>query len=228
MLLDNKWSALLSTQMQELYFIKLQEFVDSEYASKIIYPKYENIYRAFNLISPENVKVVIIGQDPYHGQNQANGLAFSVSDECKVPPSLKNIYKELVDDMGCDSPSFGNLTAWAEQGVLLINSVLTVEQAKPNSHKNKGWEKFTDFVINQLSSEYENIVFVLWGGPSQKKEKLIDARKHLILKAPHPSPLSSYRGFFGSKPFSASNEYLNANGKKEIDWCLHYKNQHST
>jgi uracil-DNA glycosylase len=220
MLLNNSWSELLDTQMQELYFIKLQEFVDSEYTSKTIYPKYENIYRAFNLISPDDVKVVIIGQDPYHGISQANGLAFSVSDECKVPPSLKNIYKELVDDMECDSPSLGNLTTWAQQGVLLINSVLTVEQAKPNSHKNRGWEKFTDFVINKLSSEYENIVFILWGNPSQKKEILIDARRHLVLKAPHPSPLSSYRGFFGSKPFSKSNEYLKSHGKKEIDWSL--------
>ena len=220
MILKNEWSTILSSQMQEAYFKKLQEFVDTEYASKTIYPKYENIFRAFNLIKPQDVKVVIIGQDPYHGEKQANGLAFSVCDECKVPPSLKNIFTELVDDIACNNPSSGNLTQWAEEGVLLINSVLTVEQAKANSHKNKGWEKFTDFVIQILSLEYENIVFVLWGNPSQKKEKLIDATKHLILKAPHPSPLSSYRGFFGSKPFSMSNEYLKAHGKKEISWCL--------
>jgi len=220
MILKNEWSSLLASQMQEPYFIKLQEFVDSEYASKTIYPKYENIFRAFNLVNPESVKVVILGQDPYHGQSQANGLAFSVCDECKVPPSLKNIFTELVDDMACKNPSSGNLTQWAEEGVLLINSVLTVENAKANSHKNKGWEKFTDFVIQMLSLEYENIVFILWGNPSQKKEKLIDASRHLILKAPHPSPLSSYRGFFGSKPFSKLNEYLKANGKKEISWCL--------
>jgi len=206
--------------MQEPYFVKLQEFVDAQYASKIVYPKYENIFRAFNLISPENVKVVIIGQDPYHGEMQANGLAFSVCDECKLPPSLKNIFTELVDDMACKYPSSGNLTQWAEEGVLLINSVLSVEKAMPNSHKNRGWEKFSDFVIEILSQEYKNIVFVLWGNPSQKKEKLIDASKHLILKAPHPSPLSSYRGFFGSKPFSKSNEYLKSHGKKEINWCL--------
>ena len=220
MILKNEWSTILSSQMQEAYFKKLQEFVDTEYASKTIYPKYENIFRAFNLIKPQDVKVVIIGQDPYHGEKQANGLAFSVCNECKVPPSLKNIFTELVDDIACNNPSSGNLTQWAEEGVLLINSVLTVEQAKANSHKNKGWEKFTDFVIQKLSLEYENIVFVLWGNPSQKKEKLIDATKHLILKAPHPSPLSSYRGFFGSKPFSKSNEYLKAHGKKEISWCL--------
>ena len=220
MILSSNWSALLSSQMQEAYFIELQKFIDAEYASKIIYPKYENIFRAFNLIPPKNVKVVIIGQDPYHGEKQANGLAFSVCDECKIPPSLKNIFTELVDDMTCKYPSSGNLTHWAEEGVLLINSVLTVEQAKANSHKNRGWEMFTDFVIKKLSQEYENIVFILWGNPSQKKEKLIDATKHLILKAPHPSPLSSYRGFFGSKPFSKSNEYLKANKKKEINWCL--------
>lgn len=220
MLLTSEWSRLLSSQMQEPYFVKLQEFVDAQYASKIVYPKYENIFRAFNLISPENVKVVIIGQDPYHGEMQANGLAFSVCDECKLPPSLKNIFTELVDDMACKYPSSGNLTQWAEEGVLLINSVLSVEKAMPNSHKNRGWEKFSDFVIEILSQEYKNIVFVLWGNPSQKKEKLIDASKHLILKAPHPSPLSSYRGFFGSKPFSKSNEYLKSHGKKEINWCL--------
>ncbi|WP_372999051.1 uracil-DNA glycosylase [Sulfurimonas sp.] len=220
MILTNEWSIILSSQMQEVYFTKLQEFVDAQYASKIIYPKYENIFRAFNLVSPENVKVVIIGQDPYHGELQASGLAFSVCNECKIPPSLKNIFIELVDDIGCNYPSSGDLTQWAEQGVLLINSVLTVEHAKANSHRNNGWEKFTDFVIEKLSLEYENIVFVLWGNPSQKKEKLIDAAKHLILKSPHPSPLSSYRGFFGSKPFSKSNEYLKAHGKEEISWCL--------
>nr|WP_321268301.1 uracil-DNA glycosylase [uncultured Sulfurimonas sp.] len=220
MFLNEEWLKLLSSQMQERYFKKLQEFVDAEYASKTIYPKYENIFRAFNLISPQNVKVVIIGQDPYHGEKQANGLAFSVCDECKIPPSLRNIFSELVDDMGCKNPSCGNLTKWAEQGVLLINSVLTVEKAKPNSHKAKGWEKFSDFVIKKLASEYEHIVFVLWGNPSHKKEKLIDASGHLILKAPHPSPLSSYRGFFGSKPFSKSNEYLKSYGKSEISWCL--------
>jgi uracil-DNA glycosylase len=206
--------------MQKEYFTKLQNFVESEYKTKTIFPSYENIFRAFNLIEPQNVKVVIIGQDPYHGEGQANGLAFSVCDECKIPPSLKNIFKELVDDVKCESPKYGNLTSWANDGVLLINSVLTVEQAKANSHKGKGWETFTNAVIEKLSSEYENIVFVLWGAPSQKKESLIDETKHLVLKAPHPSPLSSYRGFFGSKPFSRANEYLKTHNKKEISWCL--------
>ncbi len=220
MLLNSEWSTLLYSQMQEEYFLKLQNFIDVEYKSKTIFPKYENIFRAFNLVSPKEVKVVIIGQDPYHGVNQANGLAFSVCDECKIPPSLKNIFSELADDMGCKNPACGNLTQWAKEGVLLINSVLTVELAKANSHKSKGWEIFTSFVIKKLSLEYENIVFVLWGKPSQKKESLIDASKHLILKAPHPSPLSSYRGFFGSKPFSKANEYLRVHNKKEISWCL--------
>ncbi|EDZ62312.1 Uracil-DNA glycosylase [Sulfurimonas gotlandica GD1] len=220
MILNNEWSALFASEMQKEYFIKLQEFVEAEYKAVTIFPEYENIFRAFNLVTPEQVKVVILGQDPYHGERQANGLAFSVCDECKIPPSLINIFKELVDDEGCKKPASGNLTSWAEQGVLLINSVLTVEQAKANSHKGRGWEKFSDFVIKKLSSEYENIVFILWGGPSQKKENLIDASTHLVLKAPHPSPLSSYRGFFGSKPFSKSNEYLKAHGKKEINWCL--------
>lgn len=220
MILKDEWLTLFSSQMQEEYFVKLQEFVEAEYKSVTIFPVYENIFRAFNLVSPEQVKVVILGQDPYHGEKQANGLAFSVCDECKIPPSLVNIFKELVDDEGCKYPASGNLTSWAQQGVLLINSVLTVEQSKANSHKGRGWEKFTDFVIKKLSSENENIVFILWGGPSQKKENLIDASAHLVLKAPHPSPLSSYRGFFGSKPFSKSNEYLRAHGKKEISWCL--------
>lgn len=220
MQLNRKWASLLDSEMQKEYFTKLQNFVESEYKTKTIFPSYENIFRAFNLIEPQNVKVVIIGQDPYHGEGQANGLAFSVCDECKIPPSLKNIFKELVDDVKCESPKYGNLTSWANDGVLLINSVLTVEQAKANSHKGKGWETFTNAVIEKLSSEYENIVFVLWGAPSQKKESLIDETKHLVLKAPHPSPLSSYRGFFGSKPFSRANEYLKTHNKKEISWCL--------
>lgn len=220
MILNKNWHTFLNDELQKDYFIQLQTFIESEYKTKTIFPKYENIFRAFNLTSPDKVKVVILGQDPYHGFNQANGLAFSVCDKCKIPPSLKNIFKELVDDIGCGVPKYGNLTKWSEEGVLLINSVLSVIESKPNSHKNIGWEIFTDSVIHQLSLEYDNLVFVLWGGPSQKKESLIDHNKHLILKAPHPSPLSSYRGFFGSKPFSKANSYLKSKGKKEIDWCL--------
>ncbi|MDT8339300.1 MAG: uracil-DNA glycosylase [Sulfurimonas sp.] len=220
MILNNDWHTFLESELSKDYFIKLQKFIELEYKTKNVFPKYENIFRAFNLLHPDDVKVVIIGQDPYHGHNQANGLAFSVCDECKIPPSLVNIFKELHDDLNCSMPANGNLTKWAEQGVLLINSVLSVVEAMPNSHKNIGWEIFTDSVISQLSLRYENLVFILWGAPSQKKERLIDINKHLVLRAPHPSPLSSYRGFFGSKPFSQTNSYLRFNNKKEIDWCL--------
>ncbi len=220
MTLNNDWSLFLDTEFQKDYYINLLSFIKNEYKNKTIYPKEKDIFRAFNLLSPTKVKVVIIGQDPYHGANQANGLAFSVTSNVKVPPSLKNIYKELVDDTNCGIPINGNLTSWAEQGVLLINSVMTVEKAAAHSHKNKGWEVFTDSVIRKLSSEYEKLVFILWGGPSQKKEQLIDISKHLVLKAPHPSPLSSYRGFFGSKPFSKTNDYLKIHNKKKINWCL--------
>jgi len=220
MILNDNWQIFLDNELQQNYFIKLQKFIDIEYKTKTIFPKYENLFRAFNLLMPEDVKVIILGQDPYHGTNQANGLAFSVLDKVKIPPSLKNIFKELNDDIGCSIPNNGDLTLWANNGVLLINSVLSVEESKPNSHRNKGWEIFTDSVIKQLSNEFDNLVFILWGNPSQKKELLIDAKRHLILKAPHPSPLSSYRGFFGSKPFSKTNTYLKQYCKKEIDWCL--------
>ncbi|MBU0720219.1 uracil-DNA glycosylase [bacterium] len=220
MILNAQWNSFLKEEVNKNYYLKLQKIIDLEYKTKIVFPKYENIFRAFNLLSPADVQVVIIGQDPYHGANQASGLAFSVCDTCRVPPSLKNIFKELSDDIGCEISNSGNLTHWATQGVLLINSVLSVVEAKPNSHKNLGWEIFTDFVIEKLSLDFENIVFILWGAPSQKKSFLIDDSRHLILKAPHPSPLSAYRGFFGSKPFSKTNAYLSACGKKEIDWCL--------
>jgi len=220
MILNKNWQAFLNNELQKDYFIQLKTYIESEYKIKTIFPKYENIFRAFNLITPDKVKVVIMGQDPYHGINQANGLAFSVCDKCKIPPSLKNIFKELHEDIGCQISTSGNLEKWAQEGVLLINSVLTVVESKPHSHKNIGWETFTDSIIKKLSYECENIVFILWGSPSQKKESLIDNNRHLILKAPHPSPLSSYRGFFGSKPFSQANSYLKENNRKEIDWCL--------
>ncbi len=220
MILNSNWLAFFNDEFKKDYFLELQKFVEKEYKTKTIFPKYENIFRAFNLIAPQDVKVVIIGQDPYHGLNQANGLAFSVCERCKIPPSLRNIYKELLDDVSCETPASGNLTKWAEQGVLLINSVLSVEESKPNSHKNRGWEIFSDSVIRKLSYQYENMVFILWGSPSQKKEALIDTSRHLILKSAHPSPLSAYRGFFGSKPFSKANEYLKEHSKGAIEWCL--------
>ncbi len=220
MILNSDWKSFLEDELHKDYFIKLQNFIENEYKLKTIFPQQDAIFRAFNLLSPDKVKVVIIGQDPYHGANQANGLAFSVCDTCKIPPSLANIFKELKNDVGCDIVACGNLTHWADEGVFLINTVLTVREAEPNSHKGIGWEIFTDAVINKLSLKYENIVFILWGAPSQKKASYIDETKHLILKAPHPSPLSSYRGFFGSKPFSKTNSYLLACAKREIDWCL--------
>ena len=220
MLINYDWLDLFRDEFKKDYFISLKQFIEDEYKNNTIFPQYDNIFRAFNLLKPDEVKVVIIGQDPYHGLNQANGLAFSVCDRCKIPPSLKNIYKELIDDIHCEMPANGNLTSWAEQGVLLINSVLTVQESKPNSHKEKGWEVLTDNIIKKLSDRYENIVFILWGAPSQKKDKLIDLNKHLIIKSAHPSPLSAYRGFFGSKPFSKTNHYLKEHKKQTIDWCL--------
>lgn len=217
---STEWSFLVSLQLEMSYFERLEKFVEDEYKTKTIFPPKEQIFRAFELVKPQDVKVVIIGQDPYHGISQANGLAFSVVKECKTPPSLRNIFIELVDDMACNQPSSPDLTSWAKEGVLLINSVLSVEMAKANSHKGRGWEEFTDSVIEKLSSEYEHIVFILWGSGSHKKDRLIYSKKHLILKAPHPSPLSAYRGFFGSKPFSKSNEYLKEHNRGEINWCL--------
>lgn len=218
--INDDWAFFFADEFKKEYFLELQKFIDNEYKTKTIYPKYENIFRAFNVLLLDKVKVVIIGQDPYHGPNQANGLAFSVLPGVKIPPSLKNIYKELIDDMNCETPRNGDLEKWAKEGVLLINTVLSVEESKPNSHKDKGWEIFTNYVIKSLSDKFSNLVFILWGGASGKKELLIDSSKHLVLKASHPSPLSSYRGFFGSKPFSKTNQYLITHNKKEIDWCL--------
>lgn len=220
MQLNKKWSLFLDSELQSNYFSKLKIFIQEEYSCKTIYPNFDDIFRAFNLINPDEVKVVILGQDPYHGINQANGLAFSVYNTSKIPPSLKNIFKELVNDIGCSAPSSGDLTAWSKDGVLLINTVLTVESGKPNSHKNNGWETFTDAIIKKLSNDFKNIVFILWGNPSQKKSKLINTNNHLILKSSHPSPLSSYRGFFGSSPFSQANHYLLQSNKKTVNWCL--------
>ena len=220
MLLIKEWKIFLSDEIHKEYFIELMKKVSLEYKSKIVFPSYENIFKAFNLVKPSKIKVVIIGQDPYHGVGQANGLAFSVSSDVKIPPSLKNIYKELVDDIGCKYPKSGNLEQWEKEGVLLLNTVLTVEKGSPNSHKDFGWQRFTDVVIKKLSDDKEHLVFILWGAPAQKKEMLIDTQRHLVLKSVHPSPLSAYRGFFGSKVFSKTNEYLIPHKKKPICWCL--------
>ncbi|OHE09665.1 MAG: uracil-DNA glycosylase [Sulfurimonas sp. RIFOXYD12_FULL_33_39] len=218
--IEDSWKKILFDEFQKPYFISLKSFLVDEKKNHTVYPKGANIFAAFDNTPFENVKVVILGQDPYHGANQAHGLAFSVNDGIPHPPSLKNIFKELQDDMGCDIPKSGNLTQWAKEGVFLINTVLSVRANEANSHKNMGWEIFTDAVIRILSYQKENLVFILWGSPAAAKASLIDASKHLILKAPHPSPLSSYRGFFGSKPFSKTNEYLIGHGIKPIKWCI--------
>lgn len=199
---------------------ELKAFLVEEKKNYTIFPQGSNIFNAFNSTPFENVKVVILGQDPYHGAGQAHGLSFSVQHGVSLPPSLQNIFKELVDDIGCPYPKSGDLTHWAAEGVLLLNTLLTVRAGEPFSHKERGWERFTDQVIRTLSDRREHVVFILWGAPAGKKSSLIDERKHLILKSPHPSPLSSYRGFFGSKPFSQANRYLTTQGIEPVQWCL--------
>ncbi|MDF1880614.1 uracil-DNA glycosylase [Sulfurimonas sp. MAG313] len=220
MKLNKQWSLGLEQEFNAPYFKDLISFVNKEYEKLEIYPEKNNIFSAFNSCPLANIKVVILGQDPYHGKNQGHGLAFSVQDKLAFPPSLRNIFQEYTSDTGFITPTNGNLSKWALEGVFLLNTVLTVIEAKAHSHKNKGWETFTDAVIKKISDERENIVFILWGKAAQVKSKLIDESKHMILNAPHPSPLSSYRGFFGSKPFSKVNKYLKTKGINEIDWCL--------
>lgn len=211
------WTEVLAPIKNTEYFTKLWERVDSEYKTKKCFPPKSEIFRALEFTKFDDVKVVIIGQDPYHNDNQANGLCFSVREEIKVPPSLKNIFTELKDDLGVDR-THNDLIDWAQQGVLLLNATLTVEAHSPNSHKDLGWEKFTDFIIQQVSNQKQNVVFVLWGAFAQKKESLIDTKKHFIIKSAHPSPFSVYRGFYGSKPFSQINNYLQSKGEEIITW----------
>jgi len=218
--IHKSWKEILYDEFQKDYFVNLKQFLVEEKKKYTIYPPGNLIFNAFDKTPFNKVKVVIIGQDPYHGPGQAHGLCFSVLQGIKIPPSLRNIYKELNSELGCEIPNHGNLENWAEQGVLLLNATLTVRDSQAASHQKKGWESFTDSVIRTIANKKENVVFILWGAYSQKKATLIDESKHLILKAPHPSPLSSYRGFFGSKPFSQSNEYLKLHSKKEIEWCL--------
>ena len=215
--IDPLWKNELASYFESQAWKSLQAFIDQEYLTKTIYPETNKIFNAFNLCPPKNVKVVILGQDPYHSEDQAHGLSFSVQQGVKAPPSLRNIFKELDSDIGI-ARSDTDLSDWAKQGVLLLNSVLTVEDSKPGSHANRGWEEFTDHVIDNISKSNNNVVFVLWGGYAQKKSVLIDESKHLILTAPHPSPLSSYRGFFGSKPFSKINSYLQLKNLSPISW----------
>jgi len=213
------WKNIIEEEQKQPYFKSLQKRLDEEYKHKSIYPPRDMIYRAFELTHYSTLKVVIIGQDPYHKANQAQGLAFSTPKEVKNPPSLVNILKEIESDLGNPSQNIdGDLTSWAKQGVLLINSLLTVEETKPKSHQKIGWEIFTDKIIEHISSEFENIVFILWGGDAISKGRVIDSQKHHILSSPHPSPLSSYRGFFGSKCFSKTNEILVGLDKEPIVW----------
>ena len=209
-------NTLSSERMQALY-----DFVYNEkQAGKNIYPAWSLVFNALNSTAPNQVRVVILGQDPYHGAGQAHGLSFSVERGIKVPPSLRNMYKELSTDVGFKIPSHGNLTEWAEQGVLLLNSVLSVEEGKAASHKNKGWEWFTDQVIEVIDQHCENVVFILWGAYAQKKGRAIDQQRHLVLSSVHPSPLSAHRGFFGCRHFSRANSYLKENGLAQIDWQI--------
>ena len=218
--LNGTWANLLADQFEQPYMQNLRAFLAAEkQQGKVLFPPGSDIFNALNHTDFENVKVVIIGQDPYHGPHQAHGFCFSVQAGVAIPPSLRNIYQELNQDIGMPIPAHGDLTSWADQGVLLLNAVLTVEAAKAGAHQGKGWELFTDRVIELLNAQSEHIVFLLWGSYAQKKGRLIDRQKHCVLEGPHPSPLSAYRGFFGCQHFSKANQYLRQFGRPEIDWA---------
>lgn len=218
--IDSQWQEALKEEFQKDYYHELMAKVSEAYEHNQVFPPANEVFNALNLTPLSQVKAVIIGQDPYHDVGQAHGLCFSVKPGVKVPPSLVNIYKELHDDLGCSIPEDGYLVKWATQGVLMLNTVLTVNAHEPNSHKGYGWEKFTDAIISKVNEEDRPIVFLLWGAPAQKKKKLLNNPKHLILEAPHPSPLSVYRGFWGCKHFSKTNDFLVKNGIEPIDWQL--------
>jgi uracil-DNA glycosylase len=217
---ENNWGELLQDEFSKPYIRTLEGFLEKEYEERTVYPARENIFNALTYTDYDEVKVVLLGQDPYHGEGQAHGLSFSVQPGVKIPPSLKNIYKELHEDLGCDIPGTGYLKKWADQGVLLLNTVLTVRAGEAHSHKGKGWEKLTDRIISLLNEREAPVIFLLWGRPAQSKMKLIDANRHYIITSAHPSPLSASRGFFGSKPFSKINDYLRNKGENEIDWQI--------
>lgn len=218
--LCDSWAHALKDEFHKEYYRTLFETVGKEYRTQQIFPPADEIFQAFHLTPLEQVKVVILGQDPYHGEGQAHGLCFSVKPEVDIPPSLVNIYKELETDLGCYIPNNGYLEKWAKQGVLMLNTVLTVRAHQANSHRGIGWETFTDAAIRVLAQQDRPIVFILWGRPAQMKKAMLHNPRHLILEAPHPSPLSAYRGFFGSRPFSKTNQYLEENGIKPIDWQI--------
>jgi len=216
----NDWDELLKDEFKKEYYLKLREFLKREYSTKVVYPDMYKIFEALKLTAYKDVKVVILGQDPYHGENQAHGLAFSVQKGVDIPPSLLNIYKELADDLGCYIPNNGYLEHWAKQGVLLLNTSLTVVANRPNSHRNKGWEIFTDAIIQLLNKKDSPVVYLLWGNNAKSKEKYLTNPKHLVLTAAHPSPLSADRGFFGCRHFSKANRFLREHGLEEIDWQI--------
>lgn len=218
--ISNDWLMPLKQEFSKPYYRKLYEKVNEEYRTRLIFPPADDIFNAFAFTPLSEVKVVILGQDPYHGDGQAHGLCFSVKPDVDIPPSLVNIYKELEDDLGCYIPNNGYLEKWARQGVLLLNTVLTVRAHQANSHRGIGWEEFTDAAIRVLAAEERPMVFILWGRPAQMKKSMLNPERHLILEAPHPSPLSAYRGFFGSHPFSKTNDYLVSHGLTPIDWQI--------
>ena len=218
--IQNDWLEAVGEEFKKPYYKELYEFVKEEYNTKTVYPPSEDIFNALHLTALKDVKVLVLGQDPYHNVNQAHGLSFSVLPGQKTPPSLQNIYRELHDDLGCYIPNNGYLEKWAKQGVLMLNTVLTVCAHKPNSHQGKGWEKFTDAIIEAVNGQDRPIVYLLWGRPAQSKIPMLNNPKHLILKAPHPSPYSADRGFFGCRHFSQANEFLRANGAEPVDWLI--------
>ena len=218
--MQTDWNPILRQEFNKPYWVELQNYILDQRASHMVFPAHPDVFRAFHLTSFATLKVVILGQDPYHGVGQANGLCFSVSPGVSFPPSLRNIFKELEDDLGVLKPQSGDLAAWAEQGILLLNTTLTVREGAPASHQGKGWETFTDEVIRCISQRKEKIIFVLWGASARRKKSLIDVTKHICIESVHPSPLSAYRGFFGSKPFSRINQLLRQQGITEIDWSL--------
>ncbi len=219
-MITNDWLEPLSSEFRKGYYSQLYNFVKDEYSKTVVYPPAEDIFNAFHFTPLKDVKVLLLGQDPYHNEHQAHGLSFSVQPGQDIPPSLVNIYKELHDDLGCYIPNNGYLKKWADQGVLLLNTVLTVRAHQANSHQGHGWEQFTDAVIQAVNSQDRPIVYMLWGAPARRKKAMLTNPKHLILEAPHPSPLSAYRGFFGCKHFSKANEFLKASGVEPIDWQI--------
>ena len=219
-IIGNDWDEVLGEEFDKPYYQELRSFLDSEYKNRMVYPLPQYIYTALRLTPYKDVKVVILGQDPYHEPGQAHGLAFSVNKGIEIPPSLVNIYKELHDDLGCSIPNHGCLTEWAKQGVLLLNAVLTVQAHRANSHKGRGWEQLTDTIIQKVNEKEEPVVFILWGSNARSKRQFITSQKHLVLESVHPSPLSAYNGFFGSRPFSKTNRFLEENGIQPIDWQI--------